>query len=240
MSEAMGYWNKIFAVGLRLQPFAPQWGTRLMSAASWRTSEPELHFLPSLADPKRLSLDIGANWGMYTAVLLPVSSGVISFEPDPGEAAKLRRSFPKARVEECGLGAADSVAMLRQPLMANGTASKGWGTLSDRSFEHEKTVEVKVRRLDDFDLPPVGLIKIDVEGFENQVLDGGWNTIARDLPVMMIETDEPHALAERLAPLGYVASFWLDGASHPLADWHAGLEAWYGGPPNNFIFRVAN
>jgi FkbM family methyltransferase len=240
MESRMGVWSKVFSVGSRLRKHAPRLGVAIMSVASRRISEPELHVLPGMADPNRLSLDIGANWGMYTAALLPVSKGVIAFEPDPGEAALLRRAHPRARVEECALGATSGTATLRQPLLANGGASKGWGTLSDRSFEHEATVDVPVRRLDDLGIQGVGLIKIDVEGFEMQVLDGGWETIARDRPVMMIECEHPHALAERLAPLGYAASYWHEGKVRPLAEWRIDQVAWYGGPPNNFIFRVVD
>jgi len=46
--------------------------------------------------------------------------------------------------------------------------------------------------LDDFDLPAVGFVKIDVEGHEEAVLKGGEKLLARDRPVYMIEIEERH------------------------------------------------
>jgi FkbM family methyltransferase len=225
---------------MRFERFAPRFAAQMMLATARRNGEPELHVLPGLASHKRLSIDIGANWGPYTGALLPVSRAVIAFEPNPVMAAKLRRSFPDAQVENCALGATKGSATLKIPLQANGKPSTGWATLSDdRAFERSESVEVPVRRLDDFGFHGVGLIKIDVEGFEMQVLDGGWETIARERPNMMIECDQPAALVERLATLGYSAGYWHDGEVRPFDTWRADLVGWYGGPPNNFLFRKA-
>lgn len=42
------------------------------------------------------------------------------------------------------------------------------------------------------DLPPVGLVQIDVEGAEARVLRGAAETVARDKPVLLIELHEGH------------------------------------------------
>jgi FkbM family methyltransferase len=235
----MTFWHGVHSVGSRLRPVWPRIGVPIMSLAARRMSEPEVNVIPGLADPRRLSVDIGANWGLYTSALVPVSLGVVAFEPDPVDAALLRRACPSARVEACALGGSEGKAMLRRPLLANGKPIKGWGTIGDRSFDQaEEAIEVPVRRLDDFGLTNIGLIKMDVEGFEFEVIDGGWETIARDRPTMMIECGEPAKLAERLAPLGYIGSYWLEGGFHPLSDWRPDLVGWYGGPPINFFFRL--
>ena len=39
---------------------------------------------------------------------------------------------------------------------------------------------------------PVGFIKVDVEGHEEEVIDGGFRVIARDHPVLLIEIEERH------------------------------------------------
>lgn len=48
---------------------------------------------------------------------------------------------------------------------------------------------VRVRTIDDLDLPACGLIKIDVEGFELQVIRGAARTITKYRPVLYVEND---------------------------------------------------
>ena len=235
----MTFWNMIHRAATRVQPIAPRAAGRMMLAAHRRTSEPELHLMPQLADRSKISIDIGANWGLYSGTLLPLSREVVAFEPNPAMVGQLRRSFPAVRVEPYALGAAPGTARLHIPLTASGQLSPGWATLADRGFERTQDVDVEIRRLDDYDFRGVGFIKIDVECFEMEVLKGAWQTVARERPNLLIECgdDGPAPLAERLAELGYRADFWLDGKLNPVGQWRPDMVAWYGGPPNNFIFR---
>lgn len=51
--------------------------------------------------------------------------------------------------------------------------------------------KVRIIRLDDLDLPTLGLLKVDVEGFEVQVVTGAQATIRRCRPTLYIENDRP-------------------------------------------------
>jgi hypothetical protein len=51
----------------------------------------------------------------------------------------------------------------------------------------KRGVEVEVSRLDSLCINPVDLIKIDVEGFEFDVLLGAQETILRDRPIICLE-----------------------------------------------------
>lgn len=51
--------------------------------------------------------------------------------------------------------------------------------------------QVRLVRLDDLGLTSLGLLKIDVEGFEIDVLGGAADTIARLRPVIYVENDRP-------------------------------------------------
>ena len=80
------------------------------------------------------------------------------------------------------------------------------------------SVEVPTKRLDDFAFGPIGFIKIDVEGHELSVLEGGAGVISRERPTVLVEVEERHK-AGALASVrsffetrGFDGFFIFDGA----------------------------
>ena len=79
-----------------------------------------------------------------------------------------------------------------------------------------------MRRLDDYQIANVGFIKIDVEGHEEGVLAGAWETISRDRPALLIEIEERHnqggikRISDLLATVGYEGFFFQDGKQFPI------------------------
>ena len=68
------------------------------------------------------------------------------------------------------------------------------------------------RTIDSFDFRNIELIKIDVEGCEQDVIDGAMNTIQNWLPNIIIEneifhTKDPLSILNNLTELGYGAYF---------------------------------
>ncbi len=73
--------------------------------------------------------------------------------------------------------------------------------------------KVPMQRLDDFKFTNVSLIKIDVEGYEDQVIEGALETIANQKPILIIEIwsdSECEKKIEKITKLGY-KSFNLSG-----------------------------
>jgi hypothetical protein len=67
-------------------------------------------------------------------------------------------------------------------------------------------VTVPTAPLDALDPPPVGFMKIDVEGHEQAVLEGARGVITRDRPVMIIEIEERHTGIDLDTALDFVES----------------------------------
>jgi FkbM family methyltransferase len=70
--------------------------------------------------------------------------------------------------------------------------------------------EVAVVKLDDFHLTGVSLIKIDVEGYEENVINGSLDTIAKNKPVLIIEiwnNVNLHRKIKKIERLGYQPYF---------------------------------
>jgi FkbM family methyltransferase len=168
-----------------------------------------------LLKPGDVALDIGANLGVVALAMSRIvgSTGHIHcFEPNPRMQALLRQSINRSGgniiLHELALGAADSRMQLYVP-----SSNIGAGSLI-RSGNSAATFDCLVRRLDDV-IPPnhldiVRLIKLDVEGFENQVLLGAERLIQSSRPAIIMETNDTtggpfcaHAPVATLLTYGY-------------------------------------
>ncbi len=160
----------------------------------------------------RAAPDVGANKGVYSFELLKLASNVHAFEPNTDLMPWLSRlRHPRLTIHPYALGDCDREAVLRIPIGRGGKPSRQGATLARtiRVSENYLEMQTVVRRLDSITLGDVGFIKIDVEGFEMQVIEGASETIARSRPVMLVEIEPVHtgepplATIERIGALGY-------------------------------------
>jgi FkbM family methyltransferase len=135
-------------------------------------------------------LDIGAAAGYYTllaARLVGPRGQVVAFEPDRANLSYLRAHVRANRLNQVTVLPLAVGAEHGQFRFGGGTGS-GTGRLCD-----EGTHEVAVRRLDDL-AAERGLVprhvKIDVEGAELGVLQGGEQTIRRYRPTIFLSTHD--------------------------------------------------
>lgn len=155
-----------------------------------------------------VAVDVGAHVGNHALYMAAICGlRVLAFECHAATVARLRDNValnPGLDVEvyDYALG-----------------AEKGRGSLtSGRWVEFDPTRtdvgelvpggDIEVRRFDDeFDIPNVSVVKVDVEGTEPDVLAGMAGHLERCEPIVYAEThtSEAHdAVAGVLAPLGYV------------------------------------
>ena len=163
------------------------------------------------SEPSSVFLDIGANHGqsIESFRLFKPKNPIVSFEINWTLAAKIHA--PNVTVHPVGLGSENRDVTLYIPAfgralfdargsMIKEAASRFFGQhlfgLSGRLEE----MPCQIKTLDSFDLNPF-FVKIDVEGVEASVIQGGWETIKRARPILMIE--HGHQLAKMLEPLGY-------------------------------------
>lgn len=217
--------------------------------------EAELRLVPRLCPRDRAFLDVGANHGIYSWVAGRVTDRVIAVEPNPGVAADLARAFGD-RIEVIAAALSDrSGTVTLQVPVHGGRPLTSRGTLDATGHGAAELVSIAVpcHRLDDLPLPPLGMIKVDVEGHEHAVLAGAFATLARDRPALLVEIEERHApgatttVPALLADLGYDGWFLLGGELQPLASFRADVHQRPenakppGGPRrglyiNNFVF----
>lgn len=197
---------------------------RYLHRKACRKGERELGLLPFLAPPGRLALDVGANKGVFTYALLRRGVPVHAFEPNP----KLFRVLQgwaagRATLDRRALARSAGTAELRIPFAKGGWSNQG-GSLSAAKpmGADSRAVQVETVALDDLGLGDVGFIKIDVEGFECDVLAGAADTLRRHRPNLLVEIEENHTgrpLAEVVAEVcgyGYDCLALLDGTLTPF------------------------
>jgi FkbM family methyltransferase len=135
------------------------------------------------------AIDIGAHVGLWSMHLVKRFSRVIAFEPSSEHCLCLAKNVPTGNFELFRMALGDQA---------------GWGNLAFEKgssggthiIRNDKAGNILIRQLDDFNFKRVGFIKIDVEGFELFVVQGGELVICRDHPVICIE-QKPKGLAER-------------------------------------------
>lgn len=207
--------KKLISEALLLQP--KLWLLAKEVRSLQRSREAEHLFVPFLVRPNTVAIDIGANRGVYTRIMLTRTRNVICVEPNPENAHVLKRVFGKdVRVISGAASNLDLDVVLRIP-----DADPGCATIEadNRSFAGTfKTIHVKAFRIDNLELKNVSFIKIDVEGHELSVLEGALEMLKRNRPSILLEAEERHraraveTVREFLEPLGY-EGYMLEGGA---------------------------
>lgn len=131
-----------------------------------------------------LAIDVGGHVGLWSWPLAHAFAGVVAFEPMAAHRDCYERNLEPLRnwrLYGCALGAADGKVRVATQV-AGSSGGSGVVAPGDRDGE-----EVPLRRLDDFHLAGVDLIKIDCEGYELFVLQGAVETLLRNRPTVIVE-----------------------------------------------------
>jgi FkbM family methyltransferase len=143
-------------------------------------------------------VDIGANIGWFSLIAAKAvgpTGQVVAIEPRPDSIERLAMSarengFANVRTLHMALAARAG----RSKVGAHLAGANSGGTWLITTAELARTMavdhqlfDVDVGRLDDIDLPACDLLKIDVEGAEHLVLEGGRATLARHRPAILCE-----------------------------------------------------
>jgi FkbM family methyltransferase len=153
-------------------------------------------------------VDVGANIGVFTLAALKrggPTSHAVAFEPDPRTRSLLRDNLMRhgvegsADVRSDGAGAETTVRTFH--LYANDVLS-GFGEAPSQYGPGDVcTIDVDVVRLDEVVPVDVDMIKIDVEGFEPEVLAGASRLLATaSAPILLVEFNPASLTAAGYSP----------------------------------------
>lgn len=180
-------------------------------------------FLGRLDFSEEIVYDIGGYVGIFTlffARQVGPAGRVLTFEPNPRNCERILENvrlngFTDVEVQSIALGAKTGRATFVFP-----TDQPARGSLADDIHEellHEKraaTIEVEVDSLDhqiSHGLPEPDFVKIDVEGFEQRVLKGMAQVIARRRPPLYIEVHGANRQRKLANATSIVEHLWSAG-----------------------------
>jgi FkbM family methyltransferase len=178
-----------------------------ISLRAWRL------FYRDLLEPGDLVFDVGAHVGTRARAMRAAGARVIALEPQYPFAGFLRRTLPRdITLVEAAAGGSEADAEMavssRHPTVSSMRADFVKGAADAPGFDHvrwDRTQRVRMVTLDRliarFGSPRY--IKIDVEGFEIEVLAG----LSQPVPIVSVEflpafRHLTHAVIDRLADLG--------------------------------------
>lgn len=165
----------------------------------------ERRLLKKILRPGQKVLDVGANIGFYTCMFaqsVGPSGRVIAFEPTPSTFTALQRNVRlngfQDRVEChcCALSDTTGTASMNT-FPEGGDVYNSLGTVQSLGgSKRTEVIDVDTvtldRSVEEMDFPNGVFIKIDVEGFEQQVIRGGANFLKTESRLaMMVELYEP-------------------------------------------------
>jgi FkbM family methyltransferase len=191
-----------------------------------------LDLLPDGAIPLlRFVVDVGANEGRWSRALLAIAcpEQLIAVEPSPVVLPALHAALDGrsgVKVVEAAVGAAAGKALLHVTEHGNNSSlarplSEEMDALYGSGYEIAHELPVPVTTLDELtrDLPEVSLLKIDVQGFERFVLEGGPGTLAKTRWALVEATFRAHYEDDMLFPELHARmvehGFTLIGLSRP-------------------------
>ena len=171
-------------------PFRLYHRIRCYKYAKYRS--PELSLISNLVKNNQNSIDIGANLGLFTFFMSRASKHVFAFEPNPYPLENLKGlADSNVTVLPIALGNNDGPVEIKIPHHRKGWSSNG-ASLASKEINDGKIINIQCRKLDSLNIENIGLIKIDVEGFEIEVIRGAKDTILKNKPVMIIENETVH------------------------------------------------
>jgi FkbM family methyltransferase len=180
----------------------------------WEHEADVIRVFRTFLTQRSVVLDIGANFGLYTAVaatMVRKHGRLYAFEGNPRVFASLQRTlvandlYFKPNIVAVNLLVSNKSG--RGVLRYSPNLPSG-GTMSEVELAGgmQRTVEVAMTTIDDF-LPadlPVDLAKIDVEGHEPLVLRGMERTIARSPGIRIIIEVADSMLAQTIKPADFI------------------------------------
>ena len=175
----------------KLLPVKYQLPLRYFYSQKANKLDAEMAYVSNLLKEKRRFLDIGANIGIYSFHFNKIFKRIDAFEPLKEISYRLKHFENESlKVHNCALSNKRGEFQIYIPHLS-GEAVASLASLEKRDGDCEIRT-VKVDKIDNYDFDDVDLIKIDVEGHEEYVIEGARNVIKKNMPILIVEIEQRH------------------------------------------------
>ena len=151
----------------------------------------ETKFILNTITNSMVVLDIGANIGYYTTIFskLLKKGEVISFEPDSNNFLLLKKNCELNKMRNIKLHKLACGNVNKSKNLFISTKNKGDHRTYRIEDEKRESKVISMVRLDDFlsDIKKLDFVKIDVQGYEFDVILGMRNLISKFKPIIVLE-----------------------------------------------------
>ncbi|MBL0075832.1 MAG: FkbM family methyltransferase [Rhodocyclaceae bacterium] len=182
-------------VCIEANPFHSITSWVLLEQEDW--FEDEIRFLRKVCKTNWHALDIGANHGVYALALASAGARKIwAFDPSPQPMAMLRKSIERnefqAKIELVPTALSDQIeTMIVDPAQFSELTMVSKPQI-DQDMSKTGGISIRTTTLDEFAMQTLGdtmvdFIKLDAEGSEIAILDGGKSFFNRHSPLVMFE-----------------------------------------------------
>ena len=176
----------------------------------------EMFYVANLLKEKRRFLDIGANVGIYSFHFKKIFKNIDAFEPLKEISYRLAYFQNEyVKVHNCALSNKKGNFEIYIPYLF-GRAVASLASLEKRNGDFKERI-VEVNKIDNYDFDDVDLIKIDVEGHEECVIEGAQNVIKKNKPILIVEIEQRHIkkqiseVFQSILKLNYAGFFLKNG-----------------------------
>ncbi len=174
---------KVREVSVSLGLYRPGAFSRMFDRRHSERFKHDVAFYSSLLAPESLCFDVGAHVGEQTESMLAAGARVVAFEPQPNCVkelqARCRPHRDRLRVCQSGVGAKPGEAtFFLSPNSVMSSFHQDWGGASSSLRVPITTLDEAIAR---YGLP--AYCKIDVEGWEHEVLKG----LTQPIPLLSFE-----------------------------------------------------
>lgn len=213
----------------------------VLVAKATRLIEPELIGLRGLVKPGSVCIDVGSAAGLYTVTLSRLAGPTgqvhsvepVSFAHSNWTKLLGSRSGENVRHHATALGAEPGRGVMSVPVGRHGPVTgrsflewKTSGLGSNAEFAGQMEVTVDVQTLDglcaDAGISRLDFVKIDVEGAEMHILEGGQRSIEKFKPAMLIEIEARHSARYDVSPDDIAG--WVQERGYSMHTWQHGWQ----------------
>ena len=224
---------------------------RRLERAIKKKEENEIKLVKDFIKNGTDSLDIGVYRGVYSYEMSKYSKTVHAFEPNPIIFKDLDKNLKKIvknmHLYNFALSNKNEDIELKIPIRDLNSNKKnyeeyyqlGKATIHKenelKNFEKHKIISKKI---DDLDFKnKISFIKIDVEGHEKEVIEGGVKTIQKNKPVLLIEIEKQYSKRNVSDTINFInslgfTSYFFDNIDLKKTNDLDNLNKY-----NNFIFK---